>query len=1155
MNNYVNKQAQQQVNQIQNYVEQVQGQPIRVYPFKIVSGLNYLSNRGLSSIGTNPGNTYPTNQQDANTNIPYGVFTDLSLIYSGNKPLIAYWFGVTNALCNSDGTITQTINATMDEQGNWVPNTFANPLTAQEIDDSIVGKDKWVNCEQQNPWKNVGVIDYSYAPNHTYTHQLDNVECGVYEMVYNYSCISNEWCPTFQEINEFIYYIIDLRYPCPLALRISAVSPHYRPDGVFEWADIQFVSINQYFNTSSYSILSYVHFAAPNDAYAFPQEIIIDGELKTIINPQLLLNSMGGVDSVCIKNNSLVAHLGTLIYGRPYTPYLSSNGVLTRVLEPDRYLLPLNFEAPINDNIVSKHSLVHSSYCLAMDMLIISQQLWGSWKQTKEIYNPIQNFTFQGGLAFAGGDNKTNSALYSSINKILNPNNEPTLTNQIMKDLSPTQTGFMNWGSCNLENVMLSNRSNYPLDVLDNQVWQPINSSNKGVGFWLVGDLMTWDFRFSKLVWGIADSELQMLYNPINGVNNALNNLTDIFDLGYEPNTTATSELGFISALANYPSAFISPTTAFILNSLSMKQTHMLEVNYRDGIVYTNTNRGHGGFLNMIANWMSSIADKIQGYTPGVAEFFMNTAARTYNLFIPSSLLPLFQQYLDPSADNYNAVPLDIFNNSYDNNTAVGQLQYMSGLQFSLTDWYQNVDGLPFTTASWSKFSLPANQSDWKQINNLNVPNNSFSFFAQSIPSPTATSYIIDSINVKELGQSNIHVSYLKKNAKGKLEKVGEQWCANNAKVMKNNAYIENDFDYYVYDEYNTSFASNVSPYFALNYGPLPSIVNTNQNPYSLGSSSRGSYGIVADAQIQGIVINSVDTKEFLNVNDYMWTYPSLTCEYQGGVSVLNTPYSFTDTLNNGVPTDFKYSFNGNWFSANPVTIPSTIDNTGYLDLCNSSNHCVVSGYLSATEKIINSVISYYSIINNDFYNGFYYIEAHQLIFNIKFFLQSIQDNWEYKKNDNYKNIICLVPSDYTSSQIDSIPIPSTLPQQDFIGFYDGSKFVCIGTSSTIDNIDYFKVDNYITPSTPKDWTVDMKVASYLNSGGVVYANTINQPYLATANSYQTTFSTVNIGDKTYSDNDSNWINNPIQSTPEVSSTPNAKYGKKLFKVVMIVLK
>ena len=200
-------------------------------------------------------------------------------------------------------------------------------------------------------------------------------------------------------------------------------------------------------------------------------------------------------------------------------------------------------------------------------------------------------------------------------------------------------------------------------------------------------------------------------------------------------------------------------------------------------------------------------------------------------------------------------------------------------------------------------------------------------------------------------------------------------------------------------------------------------------------------------------------------------------------------------------------------------------------------------------------MISYYSIINNDFYNGFYYIEAHQLIFNIKFFLQSIQDSWEYKKNDDYKNIICLVPSDYTNSQIDSIPIPSTLPQQDFIGFYDGSKFVCIGTSSRIDNIDYFKVDNYITPSTPKDWTVDIKVASYLNAGGVVYANTINQPFLANANSYSTTFQTVNIGDKTYSYNDSNWINNPIQSTPEVSSTPNAKYGKKLFKVVMIVLK
>jgi hypothetical protein len=121
-----------------------------------------------------------------------------------------------------------------------------------------------------------------------------------------------------------------------------------------------------------------VKFGAPNDAYAFPQEIIENGEIKTILNPNFILNSQAGVDSVCIKNNSLVAHLGTLIYGHPYVAFQENNGVLTRTNQSDRYLLPLSFEAPINDNIVSTHSLVHSSYCLAMNMVVVSEQLWGS---------------------------------------------------------------------------------------------------------------------------------------------------------------------------------------------------------------------------------------------------------------------------------------------------------------------------------------------------------------------------------------------------------------------------------------------------------------------------------------------------------------------------------------------------------------------------------------------------------------------------------------------------------------------------------------------------------------------------------------------------------------------------------------------------------
>ncbi|MBO7694127.1 MAG: hypothetical protein J6T10_16030 [Methanobrevibacter sp.] len=76
---------------------------------------------------------------------------------------------------------------------------------------------------------------------------------------------------------------------------------------------------------------------------------------------------------------------------------------------------------------------------------------------------------------------------------------------------------------------------------------------------------------------------------------------------------------------------------------------------------------------------------------------------------------------------------------------------------------------------------------------------------------------------------------------------------------MKNNSYIDNDFDYYVYDKYNTSFATNVSPYLSLQYAPLPNIVSTNDVPqYTLPSgATRGTYGLLSTSSIQGITFTT----------------------------------------------------------------------------------------------------------------------------------------------------------------------------------------------------------------------------------------------------------------------------------------------------------
>ena len=1214
MNNYANNQARANTSNIQNDVEQVTGQPIRVYPFKIVSGLNYLSNRGLSNIGTNPGQSYPNMEQGTITNIDYGAYSDLSLIYSGNRPIIAYWFGVMNATMNGDGTITETINATLDSDGNWVPNMFSNPLTAQAVDSSKSDATQWQDMEQQNPWKNVGVIDYSYAPNHTYTHQLDNVECGIYEMVYNYSCISNEWNPSYQEINEFIYFIIDIRYPCPIALRISGVSPHYRPDGVFQWADIQFQSINQYFNTSSYSILTYVKFGAPNDAYCFPKEIIVDGELKTIINPNFLLPRQGGVDSVCIKNNSLVAHLGTLIYGHAYVPFQEQNGVLTRTNEADRYLIPLSFEAPINDNIVSKHSLVHSSYSLAMNMVVISEQLWGSWKQTKETYNPIQNFTFQGGLAFAGGtDFSSNTVLYDTISKILNPNGDGTLNNQIMKILSPCQTGYFAWGSYNLQSVIYSNRSNLPLDILQIQQWQAIGSSNNpdGVGFYLDNDCMTFDFRGSGLVASLANSEWETLI-PLVELPNIINTAADIFNLGYTPNTQGNSEIGYLTALSNGSLAkgsFILPNVAFTLNSMSMINVHMLEVNYRDGIVYTNTNRGHGGFLNAIANWFSGIADKITGYTPGTAQFFMNTAARTYNLFIPSSLLPLFQQYLDPNAKtNYNAVPLDIFNNSYDNNTAVGQLQYMSGLQFSLTDTYANTQNTNlYTTKDWGKLTKDMFSSSalTYNITNFSVigeqtqftfPAQSFAFFLEPVQNANNASFVIDEINVKELGQSNIHLSYFKK-VNGKLVSVGEEWAASNAKVLKNNAYIDNDFDYYVYDEYNTAFESNVSPYIDLQYTPYPAQVNNVVAPtYELPSgASRGTYSLNANAPMLGIVVQGFDKSnwaDYSNDGNTNYNFPSFTvsngtCYGIQTVACGSNDGWYTTSLTQGN----SFGSSSSTYIANNQVI--TIDNTGYINRCSAAPTNTNDRYLTATEYAYNIILNNMSMIGNGSgypygwgqclaCSDYVYYDIREIVFSFNTLLSSVQNQWAYTKNTKYTNIMCLVPADYTDDQINAIAISSDLPSENFIGFYDGKTLYPLGIGGSIkqpaslwNNAYGYMINSqpslgdYAFPNDVNNVSASscafFETITWFNSGGIVSVEALDQPIFSKTNG-GVLVNSINMGDYSSNATVGGTTGGTYQqialaeyfypnAIPYLPTTATSQYKGNKYKLVMIVLK
>ena len=1211
MNNYSLNQAQQELEQLQNYQKQIAGEPVRIYPFKIVSGLNYLSNRGLKDIGTNPGNTTTNAVQETQTNIPYGAYSGIDLIYSGNKPIVAYWFGVVNATFNSDGTITETINATPDDNGNLVPNPFSNPLTAKSINTNTTGAAKWGDMETQYPWKEVGVIDFSNSTNTTRKETLDNVEVGVYETTYHYSVFSNDWYPSYQEINEFIYFIVDYRYPCPIALRIVSITPHFLPNGAFQWCDIELESVNQYFNTSSRNIMTYVKFGAPNDAYAFPQEIIENGIRKTIINPNFLFPTTGGVNSICVKNNSLVAQLATLLYGVPFTNFINDNGVISRTLGVERYIIPYEFEAPINDNIVNQHSLVHSSYSIAMNMVIISEQMWASWKQTKEIYNPIQNFTYQGGLAFAGTSNgeqpTENSVLYNSISSILNPDNTTFLQNQIFESLSPNANGWYSWGSCNLQTIIFSNRMNLPLDILQSETWQAFTTSESvsaasGIGFFLPNNSCTFDFRQQQLVWAIGETALESMggVSAIFAANNIVSGIADIFKLGYSPNAYNTSEIGFLCALSNMSGSYLNPVNAWILNTMSLRRTHMLEVNYRDGIVYTNTNRGHGGFLNMVANWLSGVADKIIGYVPGDCEFFMNTAARTYNMFIPSSLLPLFQAYLDPSSSEYNAIPLDIFNNSYDNNTAVGQLQYLSGYQFSLTVSYVAQDGNIYDTSGWGRWTS-------QNMNTLNVsnqnfvsstsggveltqdfyaPDNSFMFFQN--PTYGGESYIITEANIKQLGQSNLHITYIN-NYQGKQNIVGEEWIANNAKVMKNNSYIENDFDYRVYDEYNTAFATNEKPFLDLQYGnTYISAKQLTEDIYTLPTGKdRGYFSPNASSAIKGIIVNNAD-KSFWQ-NPQYWTQQT----YNDSVitqSEIETPYAFgTQSQVNGYNNPFgSWNVISPWNEFGPLSsscinsfecsIPNyyyksnffstTVNNSNWLSKANTASKKITSGYLNATEVVVNCLYSSISagawftqIGGADLWGQMLFASQdvvyilHHLVFNISFLLTNVE--WEYRLNNDYQNIPCLVPESFTDSDINNIVNNLTPNQYMDLAFVDKDSNVY--TFSLGGNTVQFAFNAYgYNQNTTGSWDLSdfsnlgsnptpyfYQMQAFFNGGGVLDIEAYNVDNIWTGASFSA-------GGGYTTSNASVYIvpwNGPTSSIP---NTPNFKFQNNKYKIIMI---
>ena len=868
---------------VQQQTRHIEGQPIRVYPFRITSGLNYFTSSGsqglntaVGSNGTNADNTPMMPGINTTNSNEFGGFSGVSLIYSGANPIIAYWFGVTNCTVNSDGSITTVINATWNNQLQaYVPDDFKNPI----------------NKRTEFPWHDLGLLDFSVGTGREqHAPELDNMAVQTMDTNYNIYTISNDWVPNFKEMNEFIYFIIDPRINCPIACRIDTIRPRYDPMGILQSCEISFCSINQYFNQYNRNILTYIKFGAMGDGYAFPQETIVNGKTVTVINPQLLNpnTNSAGVDEIEVRNNSLTAQLGCLVYGHLYQKFKpNANGQPEKTCEASHLLLPYKFVAPVNDNFDVSGEVVHSNYDLAMNMLVINEQIWSNWKQTREWYNVTQNWTFQGGLAFDNQltpkEDLSNNVLFGSSYSILNnnPNYDTSSDPAYTSMCAPL-------GSLNLGNVLMSNAMGYPLSQIDGTWNVPWTSSpQRASGFSLVKNSI-FDFRGLGLI--IAKKDAQVKSSDFSNVVYLMNYIDTYFEFyyadSYQPTSIGASEIGALYDYYNNVSTSITAENFFILNSLSLLNVHKLEINYRDGIDYTNVTQGTNSFFDQLRDDICGIADRYLGYTPGYADFFLNTFARTYNVLIPHDITPLCNQYMNPEQDTVNAIPLDIFANTNYNNTSVGQLKYMSGYQFKLTQNFKTVNGTEVTTLNMRNYSQIADDA-WVTLSDicgqdssgdyysLKVPNNSFCLFKSPLPphtikttTPVHESYVIDEINVKQIGISNLHLTYYKvieKNGKEQHYSVGEDWYQNSSKMMNNTSYIDNDESFNYYDEWNITLTSNDEPYIPLNYpaDPVTSLsAKTSSTTVRAGDNSSGfhSYAVSSSAQYKGVDFNTNNT-------------------------------------------------------------------------------------------------------------------------------------------------------------------------------------------------------------------------------------------------------------------------------------------------------
>lgn len=745
------------------------GEAVRIYPFKIVSGLYYQTNKGSRPLGTNLGIVTKLTDDNYVESVGSGNFTSVNLIHNGNDPIISYWFGVKNSVVSEDTNGFQKISETIQLDENLEPVEFTNPFDSNR---------------SVRPWKDCFIINFNISTNASPTSkELDNQEVALIDQSVSLSVASQSWYPSLQEINEFLYVILDPQAFSPIFLKIQTVEPHINPETKqFQYCDISFVSVNDYFSQTGKTILNYVRLGEVGDAYAFPKEFFdSQNNLRTTVNEnftqKFTIGNETGITNMQVQNNSLTAPVSIEVWGRPFEEFQKTTNAdgsttLSRQLGASRLLFiqESGFLTPEFDSN-NPMGTTTENYSFWNSALVINQQIYKDWSTTKEYYNPNTAWTFEGGIAF-----------YSSSNPLF----------KTYQNLTGFEAPRLQIGTQSIEQLNATNPQNYPL------------SSNKGF----------------TIPWGLYTIDARG--NPLFG---AVLFFTDILKLNYAP--VVSDITNPFSYFSNIPVATVSASRILNMNLFSTMFMEKLPITYRQGITFTSDNSNKLGVFGFLQDIMGGIKNWLQGYDDGWNVFHLETSAQSINLLLPTELINIVGQYMNPTNGIYNAVPFDIFQNNYERNTAVGQLTYSSGFRFKLTDEYKTKDGSLYNSLSIGQDKL--NTGETPTNINAVIGGVSGSFLSTSLSnfdtaniSGNGKGYIIDQVNYKHIGKSNLQIKYFANNATTDDNSIENQreWIQNNAKVRDNALFWSNRFMYYTYDQFNTSIETNINSYPQVS--PLP---------------------------------------------------------------------------------------------------------------------------------------------------------------------------------------------------------------------------------------------------------------------------------------------------------------------------------------------